>query len=118
MSLIRSFTIMNSINVQQEKKIKQCARLSKYIYNVPSEVLINETKNALIITIEGTDTFSNWIDNFSIGLKKNDIHKGFFRYSTYCIRKYNLINVIKKKQKTIVHLWTFSRSRSGHCYFI
>lgn len=101
MSLIRSFTIMNSINVQQEKKIKQCARLSKYIYNVPSDVLINETKNALIITIEGTDTFSNWIDNFSIGLKKNDIHKGFFRYSTYCIRKYNLINVIKKNKKPL-----------------
>ena len=89
----------NSVKLQ--KKIKQCARLSKYIYKVQNDVLINETKNELIITIEGTDTLSNWIDNLSIGLKKNDIHKGFHRYSTQCIRKYNLIDVLKKNKKPL-----------------
>lgn len=93
--------MMNSNNVKLQKKIKQCARLSKYIYKVPHDVLICETKNELIITINGTNSFSNWIDNLSIGLKKNDIHKGFFRYSTHCIRKYNLINVLKENKKTL-----------------
>lgn len=101
MSLIRTVTIMNSNNMNLQKKIKQCARLSKYIYTVSEDVLINETKNELIITIEGTDTLSNWIDNLSIGLRKNDIHKGFFRYSTSCIRKYNLINVLKHNKKPL-----------------
>lgn len=102
MSSMHIITMMtNTNNVKHQKKIKQCARLSKHIYNVPKDVLINETKNELIITIEGTDTLSNWIDNLSIGLKKNDIHKGFFRYSTYCIRKYNLINIIKNNKKPL-----------------
>lgn len=99
---LRLSTIMkNSNNIKLQKKIKQCARLSKYIYTVSDDVLITETKNELIITIEGTDTLSNWIDNLSIGLKKNDIHKGFFRYSTNCIRKYNLINVLKENKKPL-----------------
>jgi predicted lipase len=104
MSLTRALMGINSNEkgcAKIQKKIKQCARLSKYIYRAPSDVLVNETQNELIITIEGTDTLSNWIDNLSIGLKKNDIHKGFYRYSTQCVRKYNLIDVVKKNEKPL-----------------
>lgn len=103
LSLSRMITmqIVGSKKKTDKKKIKQCARLCKYIYKSPYDVLINETKNDLFITIEGTDTLSNWIDNMSIGLKKNDIHKGFFRYSTSCIRNYDLIKTIKENDKPL-----------------
>lgn len=85
----------------RNKKLKQCSRLAKHVYQVKDDVLICETKNELIITIEGTDTLVNWYDNISIGLRKNDIHRGFFRYSTHCIRKYNLRTILEETNKPI-----------------
>jgi predicted lipase len=85
----------------EKRKHRQCSYLSKYVYTKKQNVLITETKNELIITIEGSNTISNWVDNLSIQLKKNDIHEGFYKYACECINEHNLINVVQKCDKPI-----------------
>lgn len=101
MNVIEYSICMKNMCKLDKKKIKQCARLAKHVYYVKEDVIICETKNETIIVIDGTDTISKWVDNISIGLRKNDIHEGFFRYSTQCIKKYNLRQTINNSNKPI-----------------
>jgi len=62
------------------------------VYDMPIDVYVKLEDDIKYITIEGSDTLINWYDNASFLFRKNDIHRGFYRYARYCMEEYNLLN--------------------------
>lgn len=71
-----------------------CAHMCKNIYYRKPDLLFNKHKNKLYISIEGSDTIINWIDNISIAMKRNDVHRGFARYASYCMNEYDILDLV------------------------
>jgi hypothetical protein len=61
------------------------------VYEMPVDVYISWRDKTKYIAIEGSDTLIDWYDNASFLLRKNDIHRGFYRYAKYCMKQYKLL---------------------------
>ena len=72
----------------------ECSKLCAEVYNIEKDVFIKTTNKTKYIIIEGTDTFKEWMNNLACLRVNNDIHRGFLRYSKYCICKYELLKEI------------------------
>ena len=92
----------SKINKKEKEHHLHCAKMCKNIYNSPEDVVIQHHNNTLYIAIEGTDSFSNWVDNISVVFKSNDIHRGFRRYTDKCVSKYNPLNEIQKYENITI----------------
>ena len=82
--------------------IQKCAELCQYVYTIDDDVYIEYDTDVTYIVIEGSDTIVNWIDNVSFLWKRNDMHRGFYRYSNYCIERYKLLDVINSSRNVIL----------------
>ena len=87
-------THKNKLEVPDIETIIECSKLCAEVYNIENDVFIKTTNKTKYIIIEGTDTFKEWMNNFACLRIKNDIHRGFLRYSKYCICKYELLKEI------------------------
>ena len=96
-SIIISNSICNPTEMRslKSKQHSHCAHMCKQIYTKKPDLLFNKHKNILYISIEGSDTLVNWIDNVSIVMKRNDIHRGFTRYANYCLNKFNIFDIFE-----------------------
>lgn len=71
----------------------QCAKQCLHVYYNQEDALISshsdEHGRYHIVAIEGTDSLTNWIHNIMI-VKRNGVHVGFRKYTTYLKKKYCL----------------------------
>ena len=72
------------------------------IFKKKDDVTINSLNNKTYVTIEGTDSLKNWVDNLSLCRRSDDIHKGFRRYALEVMRKYKLLEVLKSNDEIVL----------------
>lgn len=97
-SIITYNSICNHSKLTTLKRRKQhlhCAHMCKHIYSKKPNLLFNKHKNILYISIEGSNTLVNWVDNVSLIMKRNDIHRGFTRYATYLLNEFNIFDIFE-----------------------
>lgn len=72
----------------------ECSTRCAHVYELPVDVhseLIENTRTKYV-TIEGSDTWIDWFDNASFLFRRNDMHRGFYRYARYCMHEYHLLH--------------------------
>jgi hypothetical protein len=78
-----------NISKDQLRNHMHCAKLCKDVYFHKHDLVVDVRDNHMYVAVEGTHTFSNWVDNVSVFFKHNDVHPGFERYAEYCAIEYN-----------------------------
>lgn len=91
---------LNTNNVSNDHV--HASKLCHKIFKKKEDVLIEKYNNKTHISIEGTDSFKNWIDNLSLMRRSDDIHRGFRRYALEVMKKYSLNNVLNKNDDIIL----------------
>lgn len=83
----------------------KCALLCKEVYTKKNHIQVryNRKDNHLIIAIEGTYDWYDWLDNLAV-CKRKDVHIGFRKHATYIKRKYNLSRVLSKYKNSKIYL--------------
>lgn len=74
--------------------VLRCSNLCSDVYNTKNDVLIVSNLTSKYIVFEGTDTLLEWINNFACLRVLDDIHRGFYRYTKYCVNKYRILDEI------------------------
>jgi len=83
----------------------ECAIMCKEVYTKKNHIQVryNKKHNSLILAVEGTYCWYDWLDNFAV-CKQNDIHRGFRKHATHIKQKYHLSKVFSKYKNSKIYL--------------